>query len=673
MKTAAQSSHFLKSCATALLSLAIAAGSSQAQVWEEWISFYNGSSGLSDQALAMAMDSAGNICVAGWSTGVDKDYATVKYTSEGDELWVARYEGEQADVALAIAVDAEGNIVVTGKSQNASLHDDCLTIKYNAEGIQQWAVRYNGATDGDDGARDIAIDSEGNCYIAGWSEGLNTNKNFLTIKYSASGTELWTRSYDGPSGADDEAWSIALDEVGHVYVSGSSTGLGSDFDYATIQYDSTGLQRWVARYNGPSNGTDWAYSLTVSEFGFACITGMSWGPGGNFDCATLQYDPDGVERWVTRFNGANNGTDKAYSIALDSNQNIYIAGYTSGNYLTIRYSTDGIQEWAAVYNGSANSWDEALALAVDAQGNATVTGRSQGVSTRDDLVTIRYDFSGAEQWVARYVGAGAEMDEARAVVVDGEGTAYVTGFAGVAPGLTDYCTIKYAQICPLSIALTPTSPPVQIPPLGGHFSYSVALMNEATSAQIFDVWIMTRLPNGIWHGPLFGPLALTLPGGGSLTRTRWQHVPASAPSGEYWYEGRVGDYPSAIWDTSRFAFAKLASGDWRPGSGDWSNTGEAFDSSDEPFITHHSSLITSIAPNPFNASSVIAYELPEASLVKLGIYDISGRLVATLVDGWRMTGQHEVTFDGSELPSGIYLARLTVGGFTVVQKMVMIK
>jgi len=231
-----------------------------------------------------------------------------------------------------------------------------------------------------------------------------------------------------------------------------------------------------------------------------------------------------------------------------------------------------------------------------------------------------------------------------------------------------------SEIPPIEITLVPPTPPIIIPAIGGMFQYNVTLTNNDSSAShTFDVWIMTRLPNGIWHAPLFGPFSLTLSGGTSLSRWRTQTVPGTAPAGEYWYEGRVGDYPSAIWDTSGFAFTKSGSGDWEPGSGDWSNTGESFDSSDEPFITHHSSLITSINPNPFNPSTALSYELRDASFVKLAIYDISGRLVATLMDGWREAGVHEVTFDGTELPSGIYLYRITTGTESETGKMILLK
>jgi hypothetical protein len=84
-------------------------------------------------------------------------------------------------------------------------------------------------------------------------------------------------------------------------------------------------------------------------------------------------------------------------------------------------------------------------------------------------------------------------------------------------------------------------------------------------------------------------------------------------------------------------------------------------------------------PNPFNPSTVIEYQVPKASKVKLLIYDMLGREVATLVDGVNDAGYHTVTFDGSRLTSGIYFARIIASPlsgeqpFVQVRKMLMIK
>ena len=78
-------------------------------------------------------------------------------------------------------------------------------------------------------------------------------------------------------------------------------------------------------------------------------------------------------------------------------------------------------------------------------------------------------------------------------------------------------------------------------------------------------------------------------------------------------------------------------------------------------------------PNPFNPSTVLSFELRAASFVELAVYDVMGREVACLVDSWKSAGVHNVTFNASELASGVYFARLTANGINQVRKLVMVK
>jgi hypothetical protein len=78
-------------------------------------------------------------------------------------------------------------------------------------------------------------------------------------------------------------------------------------------------------------------------------------------------------------------------------------------------------------------------------------------------------------------------------------------------------------------------------------------------------------------------------------------------------------------------------------------------------------------PNPFNPVTVLRYGLPSASVVCLVVYDVLGREVVRLVDAAQPAGWHEVIFDGSLLPSGVYLYRLEAGTFTQSRTMLLVK
>lgn len=175
---------------------------------------------------------------------------------------------------------------------------------------------------------------------------------------------------------------------------------------------------------------------------------------------------------------------------------------------------------------------------------------------------------------------------------------------------------------PVSVALDPVNPPIQIPGSGGSFEFNVTLTNNQTAPTTCDFWIMTRLPNGAWFGPLLGPVNLTIGGGISLSRLRTQYVPANAPPGTYTYEGRVGVYPDSIRDSDSFTFEKLItrSGELIDG---WDNRAIDFleDGGMQNLHTPSEFKIIGIYPNPFNQTASIRFALPQAGWIDLELFD----------------------------------------------------
>ncbi|MCJ7554924.1 MAG: T9SS type A sorting domain-containing protein, partial [Ignavibacteriaceae bacterium] len=78
-------------------------------------------------------------------------------------------------------------------------------------------------------------------------------------------------------------------------------------------------------------------------------------------------------------------------------------------------------------------------------------------------------------------------------------------------------------------------------------------------------------------------------------------------------------------------------------------------------------------PNPFNPTTIIKYDLPEDSKVKLIVYDILGNEVAVLVEEEKPAGSYEITFNGEGLPSSVYFYSMQAGDFHQVKKMILLK
>jgi hypothetical protein len=214
---------------------------------------------------------------------------------------------------------------------------------------------------------------------------------------------------------------------------------------------------------------------------------------------------------------------------------------------------------------------------------------------------------------------------------------------------------------PVHVVLTPLSPPITIPAVGGQYSYNAAATNNTTQAQGFRAWCKIKYPNGTWTGYVLGPLNLTIPASFSVNRNRNQNVPGSWPAGQYQHWGWVAPAGTFnAYDSASFAWTKTGV-DLNSPLKSWASGGDPFpgERSQTTFIP--SGLIITVSPNPFNPSTVAIYKLQVADNISLKVYDTAGRLVATLVEGWRDAGEYRVTFDGSRLPSGVYLCRLEAG------------
>ena len=422
---------------------------------ELWAKVKNGAANSNDLAYALAVDGSGTVYVTGKSSnGANYDYLTVAYDSSGTELWAKVMNGaaSNTDEAFALAVDGSGNVYVAGFSSNGS-NNDYLTVAYDSSGIELWAKVRNGAANNLDQAYALAVDGSGsgNVYVTGYSSN-GSNNDYLTVAYDSAGTELWTAKeppqvgYDDRPGSGDPSLgksSLAVDGSGNVYVTGNSSN-GANFDYMTVAYDSAGTQLWAKVKNGTANNQDQAYALAVDGGGNVYVTGHSYN-GTNYDYLTVAYDSTGTELWAKLKNGAPNNSDYAYALAVDGSGNVYVTGqsYNGANYdyMTVAYDSAGTELWAKVKNGAANSSDSALALALDGSGNVYVTGQSHN-GTNYDYLTVAYDSAGTELWAKAKNGAPSNQDFAYALALDGSGNVYVTGQSANGAN-TDYLTVAY--------------------------------------------------------------------------------------------------------------------------------------------------------------------------------------------------------------------------------------
>ncbi|MEO0078169.1 MAG: SBBP repeat-containing protein [candidate division WOR-3 bacterium] len=412
-----------------------------------WVARYDGPGHGEDVAQSIAVDSAGNVYVTGYSMGepaTGRDYATIKYDANGNELWVARYNcgaGNRWDEGYDIAVDGAGCVYVTGSSDSTT-NRDFATVKYSPDGIQQWAARYTSPGNIVDNGYHIALDRQGNVYVLG-SVGTGAAKDIALVKYNQSGQQQWAVIYNGLGNGSDGPSGLVVDAQGNAYVCGSTTR--ATLDCVTIKYRPTGDTLWTRFYDGTAHGIDWAMDIDLDGQGNVYVAGRAHGATSLSDFVTIKYNSAGVEQWIATYDGPENGEDEARAVGVDAAGNVYTTGWspqtdsTGNSYVTVKYNSSGTQQWAAVYTG--RQWwneDRSFALAVDSRGNVIVTGRSD-----NDCGTVKYEPGGARLWEAWYWGPGRDEDQAWAMAMDPGRNVYVAGLS-IGPGTgEDYAVVKY--------------------------------------------------------------------------------------------------------------------------------------------------------------------------------------------------------------------------------------
>jgi hypothetical protein len=410
--------------ASALLfagALLLAAGSSPAQSpsWTNHIfggiDFAAASPGCAravSGAKSQVKDPAGNLYITGCvSNGVNDDILTYKLNSDGAVQWKVSFNGgaNGADAGHAIALDSAGNVVVTGYSNELSSAKDVRTIKYNgATGAEMWNVNHAGSAGGDDAGHALVIDADNHVYVTGFATGLGDGPNMLTIKYDgASGVPIWTKTYDGeatvgPAGADSSE-AIALDPTGFVVVTGYSLDAAGN-SIRTIKYHAaTGNEVWNVAFAGTANGDDRGHAVVIDGAGNAIVAGYSNDSGAGQRMRVVKYNGvTGAFGWSASY-GTADGPAAVLSMALDSANNVLVTGYSTGtgtgrDMRTVKYNGGtGAEVWKSVFNGAMNGQDESNAVVVDAANDVWVAGYSLDPSGGENVRTIKYNGStGAE-------------------------------------------------------------------------------------------------------------------------------------------------------------------------------------------------------------------------------------------------------------------------------------
>ncbi|MFN0199888.1 MAG: T9SS type A sorting domain-containing protein [Bacteroidia bacterium] len=407
-----------------------------------WSYVYNGIGDGDDEAADITTDGSGNIYVAATidNDTLGDDIVAFKFDTNGNPLWATFHAPtmNQNDDAVAIALDASGNIFIAGTSDgNVSPTADNLdfvTIKYSNAGAELWNKRMNGLANADDEATKLTLDAAGNVITVGLSDNGNDD-DYVSIKYDTNGTLLWKRVID--NGDNDRPTDVKTDANNNVYVTGRSTF--SDYDYYTIKYNSAGVVVWDNTFD--DGGDDRATHLFVNSAGEVFVVGRSFNAVQDDNVVVQKINATGITAWTTTpYNGTANKADQPFGMRLDANGNIYIGinsvknvvGTTNIKVINlVKYTSTGALSWQQSYNPTTNS-NEGSTLTWHEAGNAIYWGGYTESSNAQRSAIVRsLDNAGIFKAQQLFSSDGEYSDNVRSIVKDNNGNIYWAGYSTV--------------------------------------------------------------------------------------------------------------------------------------------------------------------------------------------------------------------------------------------------
>jgi uncharacterized delta-60 repeat protein len=404
------------------------------------------SNNSNERANSVVIDASGRVVVAGFTNVSGSqlfDFALARYlptgqpdVSFGTQGKVVTDFGGAFDQAYSVAIDSSGNIVVAGftnVSGSSQLFDFALArylptgqpdVSFGTQG--QVITDFGGT---DDRAFSVAIDSSGNIVVAGFTNVSGDQYDFALARYLPTGQLDVSFGTQGKvitdfGGTDDTANSVAIDSSGNIVVAGATDASSNQYEYnfALARYLHTGqpdvsfgTQGKVITDFGGTDDTAISVAIDASN-GNIVVAGYTNVSNDLYDFAVARYLPTGQPdvsfgtqgKVITDFGG---NDDTAYSVAIDASGNIVVAGFTSVSsdqdeydFALARYLPTGQLDVSFGTQGKVvtdfgGTYDGAFSMAIDRS-----TGRIVVAGTTNANANGNYDFA-----VGRYT-VGGQLD-----------------------------------------------------------------------------------------------------------------------------------------------------------------------------------------------------------------------------------------------------------------------
>jgi outer membrane protein assembly factor BamB len=214
------------------------------QLWTE--TYSEGDATVGEvQVEGITFDAGGNVCLLVNFVSVG-NYTVVKYDTNGDLIWTSYLDQSKASTAHGLASDSNSDVVFTGQQPykyTGVFSFVYCTYKVSANGVAMWTNEFPNPSFGSSAANAIAVDNANNVYVTGYSSGTNAINAIVTIKYDQNGNQIWVQRYNGPGNGNAAGNAIAVDNNGNVYVAGYDTTTAGGTEMVLIKYSPVTLQR----------------------------------------------------------------------------------------------------------------------------------------------------------------------------------------------------------------------------------------------------------------------------------------------------------------------------------------------------------------------------------------------------------------------------------------------
>ena len=310
-----------------------------------------------------------------------------------------------------------------------------------------WNTTWGG--NGWEGASDIALDSSNNIYLSGFTNSSGAGDlDMVLVKYDSSGEQQWNTTWGGSD--MDSGLAITLDSSDYIYLAGFTRSFGAgNMDMVLVKYNSSGKQQWNTTWGGSIVDIASGVALDSSDNIYLAGRTINFGAG-NMDMVLVKYNNLGEQQWNITWGGSL--SDTGNELVVDSSDNIYLVGYTTsfgagGNdMILVKYNSLGQQQWNTTWGGANH--DLGYAIGLDSLNNIYIMGGANSTffdpshPIVTDIVLVKYNSSGSQQWNTTW--GGSDNDSGHGIAINSVNDIYLAGRTdSFSTGDTDMVIVKY--------------------------------------------------------------------------------------------------------------------------------------------------------------------------------------------------------------------------------------